>query len=47
LDFAVDAESDPERTALVSTPFESMADTRDRLERPETLLLERSDRRCF
>ena len=45
-DFAVDVESDPERTALVSTPFESIADTRDRLERLETLLLEQSDRRA-
>jgi hypothetical protein len=45
-DFAVDIEEDPERTALVSTPFESMEDVRDRLERLEALLLEQSDRRA-
>lgn len=45
-EFAVDVETDPERTALVATPFESVEDTRTRLERLEAVLLERSDRRA-
>jgi len=45
-DFIVDIEEDPERAALVSSPFESMEDVRDRLERLEALLLEQSDRRA-
>ena len=44
--FAVDVETDPERTALVSTPFESVEDTSTRLEQLETMLLEQSDRRA-
>jgi len=45
-EFAVDVETDPERTALVATPFESAEDTRTRLERLEAVLLEQSDRRA-
>ena len=45
-EFAADVGTDPERTALVAAPFESVEDTRTRLERLETVLLERSDRRA-
>lgn len=45
-DFAVDVTEDPERAELVATPFESMADVRDRLAQLESLLLAQSDRRA-
>lgn len=45
-DFAVDVEDDPERTALVASPFESMDDVRTRLDQLESILLEASDRRA-
>lgn len=45
-DFAVDVEDNPERTALVASPFESMDDVRTRLDQLERILLEESDRRA-
>lgn len=45
-DFVVGVEADPERSSLVEDPFVSMEDVRDRLERLEATLLERSDRRA-
>ena len=45
-DFVVNVEDNPERSSLVSTPFESMDDVRNRLEQLERLLLDQSDRRA-
>lgn len=44
-EFAVDTGEDPDLLALVEEPFASMSDTRNRLERLEAKLLERSDQR--